>query len=121
MSGRREGWLSLDKVLGESSSVKDEATSPDDPVLSYFTSGTTGMPKRVIHTSSSYSLGHMTTAAAIGLKPGSLHCNLSAPGLAKFAWISFFSPPIGGSATLAVDYRGKLDPQRYLEILDETG
>ncbi|PSN93602.1 acetyl-CoA synthetase [Candidatus Marsarchaeota G2 archaeon ECH_B_2] len=121
VSGRREGWLPLDEVLGESPSIKAEATSPDDPVLSYFTSGTTGMPKRVIHTASSYPLGHMTTAAAIGLKPGNLHCNLSAPGWAKFAWSSFFSPIIAGSATLAVDYRGKLDPQRYLEILDEYG
>ncbi|MEM0121498.1 MAG: AMP-binding protein, partial [Thermoprotei archaeon] len=121
VGGRREGWLPLEDALSDSARVKAETTSPNDPVLSYFTSGTTGLPKRVIHTASSYPLGHMSTAAVIGLKPGSLHCNLSAPGWAKFAWSSFFSPLIAGASTLAIDYYGRLEPRRYLEKLDEYG
>jgi len=68
------------------------ATAPDDPLLLYFTSGTTSRPKLVRHTQVSYPVGHLTTMYWIGLKPGDVHLNISSPGWAKHAWSCFFAP-----------------------------
>ncbi|MEM1626998.1 MAG: acyl--CoA ligase [Sulfolobaceae archaeon] len=116
--GKREGWISYEKVEDESNNASPADTSSEDESLNYFTSGTTGMPKRVIHTAISYPIGHISTATIIGLSPDDLHLNLSAPGWAKFAWSSFFSPFIVGSTVLGINYSGKLDPAKYLEVAD---
>ncbi|BBD73174.1 acetyl-CoA synthetase [Sulfodiicoccus acidiphilus] len=117
--GRREGWTSTDFLPKET--VRPEDTSPHQQSLNYFTSGTTGLPKRVIHTASSYPVGSLSTAAFIGLKPGDLHLNLSAPGWAKFAWSSFFSPFNLGATVLAINYSGKLDASKYLNAAESLG
>lgn len=67
-------------------------TAPDDPLLLYFTSGTTSRPKLVQHTQASYPLGHLTTMYWIGVRPGDIHLNISSPGWAKHAWSCFFTP-----------------------------
>ena len=84
--GAREGWYSWADIAQESDSAACADTLADDPLFLFFTSGTTGMPKVVIHTHLSYPLGHMTTASWIGLQPGDIHYNISQPGWAKFAW-----------------------------------
>jgi 4-hydroxybutyrate---CoA ligase (AMP-forming) len=116
--GNKEGWISYDKVEYESNNAEAENTHADDPILNYFTSGTTGLPKRVIHTSISYPLGHLSTATIIGIKPYDKHLNLSAPGWAKFAWSSFFSPFIVGATVFGFNYIGKLNPQKYLSAIE---
>ena len=58
----------------------------------FFTSGTTGLPKRVGHTAFSYPVGHLSTAVMAGIRTDDIHHNLSAPGWAKWAWSSFFAP-----------------------------
>jgi acetyl-CoA synthetase len=90
--------------------------SPDDPMLVYFTSGTTSQPKMVEHTHRSYPVGHMTTMYFIGLRPGDVHLNISAPGWAKHAWSSLFAPWIAESTILVYNY-ARFDPSRFLTML----
>lgn len=116
--GKREGWISYDTVSEESNNAFPELTTPEDQILNYFTSGTTGLPKRVMHTAVSYPVGSLSTISFIGIKSEDIHVNLSAPGWAKFAWSSFFSPFIMGATILGINYSGKLNAEKYLDVLD---
>ena len=58
-------------------------TAGSDPLLLYFTSGTTSQPKLVEHTHLSYPVGHLSTMYWIGLQPGDVHLNVSSPGLGQ--------------------------------------
>ncbi|OJV51991.1 MAG: branched-chain amino acid aminotransferase [Bacteroidetes bacterium 43-16] len=90
--GTRPGWISLSEINEYGTEAEAADTFSDDPLFLFFTSGTTGMPKVVIHTHFSYPVGHLTTASWIGLKQGDVHYNISQPGWAKFGWSSFFAP-----------------------------
>ena len=68
------------------------ATRATDPLLLYFTSGTTSKPKLVLHTHQSYPVGHLSTMYWLGLRPGDIHLNISSPGWAKHAWSCLFAP-----------------------------
>src|SRR5215468_5175319 len=70
----------------------DGRTKASDPLLLYFTSGTTAQPKLVEHTQVSYPIGHLSTVYWIGLQPGDVHLNISSPGWAKHAWSNVFAP-----------------------------
>jgi acetyl-CoA synthetase len=67
-------------------------TRASDPLLLYFTSGTTAQPKLVLHSHASYPIGHLSTMYWLGLRPGDVHLNISSPGWAKHAWSCFFAP-----------------------------
>jgi acetyl-CoA synthetase len=98
------GWLSYDKAY---EFLGDEAiegrSRGDDPLLLYFTSGTTARPKLVAHTHSSYPIGHLSTMYWQGLRPGDVHLNISSPGWAKHAWSNVFAPWNAGATVLVVN------------------
>src|SRR5215469_13529905 len=71
--------------------TQDGVTKAADPLLLYFTSGTTSQPKLVGHTHVSYPAGHLSTMYWIGIKPGDVHLNISSPGWAKHAWSNLFT------------------------------
>ncbi|HZE20824.1 MAG TPA: AMP-binding protein, partial [Desulfobaccales bacterium] len=116
--GEREGWKSYSEAAQQSSEAEAEKTKPEDISICFFTSGTTGMAKRVAHTSVSYPVGHLSTANIIGIKPGDIHNNLSQPGWAKWAWSSFFAPLNVGATTVGLYYPGRLDIEKYLGAVD---
>ncbi|MGW4587224.1 AMP-binding protein [Amycolatopsis thermoflava] len=90
---RAEGWHSFaDAYSAEESFTPDGPTAATDPLLLYFTSGTTAKPKLVQHTHVSYPVGHLSTMYWIGLEPGDVHLNISSPGWAKHAWSNVFAP-----------------------------
>jgi len=70
----------------------DGETRASDPLLLYFTSGTTAKPKLVLHSQQSYPVGSLSTMYWIGLRPGDIHLNISSPGWAKHAWSCVFTP-----------------------------
>jgi acetyl-CoA synthetase len=87
------GWLSYAEAESASFSFQpDGVTRASDPMLLYFTSGTTAQPKLVEHTHASYPVGHLSTMYWIGIQPGDVHLNISSPGWAKHAWSSVFAP-----------------------------
>ena len=88
-----KGWRDYREADGASSEfAPDGPTAATDPLLLYFTSGTTSRPKLVEHTQVSYPVGHLSTMYWIGVKPGDTHLNISSPGWAKHAWSSLFAP-----------------------------
>jgi acetyl-CoA synthetase len=95
-------------------------TRADDPMLIYFTSGTTRRPKLVEHTHRSYPVGHLSTMYFLGLRRGDVHLNISSPGWAKHAWSSFFAPWIAGSTILVYDC-SRFDASRFLTMLGRAG
>ena len=94
-------------------------TGADDPMLIYFTSGTTSHPKLVEHTHRSYPVGHLSTMYFLGLRPGDVHLNISSPGWAKHAWSSFFAPWIAESTIMVYNYR-RFDASRFLTMLRQA-
>ena len=86
------GCRSSDADRAPASFAPDGPTNADDPMLLYFTSGTTAKPKLVRHSHRSYPVGALSTMYWLGLQPGDVHLNISSPGWAKHAWSSFFAP-----------------------------
>jgi len=87
------GWRDFSDLLSFSPRFEpDGQTLADDPLLLYFTSGTTARPKLVLHSHASYPLGHLSTMFGLGLKPGDAHLNISSPGWAKHALSRMGSP-----------------------------
>ena len=90
---RVPGWTSHDDAdRFPGAFAPDGPTQASDPLLLYFTSGTTSKPKLVLHTHQSYPVGHLSTMYWIGLVPGDLHLNISSPGWAKHSWSCVFAP-----------------------------
>jgi acetyl-CoA synthetase len=97
----------------------DQPTPSGDPLLLYFTSGTTSKPKLVEHTHLSYPVGHLSTMYWIGLQPGDVHLNVSSPGWAKHAWSCFFAP-WNAAATVVLFNYVRFDAARMLDILRDA-
>jgi acetyl-CoA synthetase len=89
-------------------------------MLIYFTSGTTSKPKLVEHSQISYPVGHMSTMAWIGLRPGDVHLAISSPGWAKHAWSCFFAPWIA-EATIFVYNYSRFDAAALLGQIRRAG
>jgi acetyl-CoA synthetase len=120
-SGQREGWTPYAQAdAAPAAFTADGPTRRDDPLLLYFTSGTTAKPKMVLHTQQSYPVGHLSTMYWIGLKPGGVHWNISSPGWAKHAWSCVFAPWIAG-ATVFVYNQARFDARRTLDALVRHG
>ena len=93
VGAHRHGWRSYDDHRAASPTFEpDGPTAAEDPLLLYFTSGTTAQPKLVVHTHQSYPIGHLSTLYWLGLQPGDRHWNISSPGWAKHAWSCVFAP-----------------------------
>ncbi|MFD7896516.1 AMP-binding protein [Streptomyces sp. NPDC059743] len=95
-------------------------THADDPLMLYFTSGTTARPKLVEHTHVSYPVGHLATMYWIGLKPGDVHLNIASPGWAKHAWSNLFAP-WNAEATVFIHNYTRFDPARLMAEMDAAG
>jgi acyl-coenzyme A synthetase/AMP-(fatty) acid ligase len=117
--GGREGWTSYHQVVDEASPVfTGSKTRSDDPCMVYFTSGTVGYPKMVLHTHASYPIGHTITGKYwLDLHENDLHWNLSEMGWAKAAWSNLFGPWVMGAAMFMQDARGKFNALETLEML----
>ena len=87
------GWIDYrDADRAPETFERGAPLSVDEPLLEYFTSGTTSRPKLVRHTRQSYPVGHLSTMYWLGLQPGDVHWTISSPGWAKHAWSCFFAP-----------------------------
>jgi len=115
VGGRVEGWTE-DPGDAPVQFTPDGVTRASDPLLLYFTSGTTAKPKIVQHTHISYPIGHLSTMYWIGLREGDVHWNISSPGWAKHAWSSFFAPWNAGATIFVFNYV-RFEARRILEMM----
>ena len=121
VGGTVPGWTDYATVYDAPNEFQpDGETYATDPMLLYFTSGTTAIPKLVLHTHVSYPVGHLSTMYWIGLRPGDVHWNISSPGWAKHAWSSVFAPWNAGATSFVFDYQ-RFEPRRILETLVSRG
>ncbi len=95
----------------------DQGTVASDPMLIYFSSGTTGMPKMILH-DYTYPLGHITTAKYWQrVEDGGLHLTVSDSGWAKFGWGKIYGQWICGAVIVAYDTE-KFVPELMLKTID---
>jgi acetyl-CoA synthetase len=119
--GAAGGWLPYADAHGAAEHfAPDGPTLADDPLMLYFTSGTTARPKLVEHTHTSYPIGHLATMYWIGLKPGDVHLNISSPGWAKHAWSNLFAP-WNAEATVFLHNYTRFDASRLMTEMDRAG
>jgi acetyl-CoA synthetase len=109
------GWVPY-ITDGAAAFAPDGETRGQDPLLLYFTSGTTAKPKMVLHTHVSYPVGHLSTMYWIGLREGDVHWNISSPGWAKHAWSSLFAPWNAGATIFVFNY-ARFEAKRVLDAL----
>jgi acetyl-CoA synthetase len=103
---RTAGWRRYSDAFGAPEGfTPDGVTRAGDPLLLYFTSGTTAQPKLVRHTQVSYPVGHLSTMYWIGIQPGDVHLNLSSPGWAKHAWSNLFAPWNAQATVLVLNHQ----------------
>lgn len=111
------GWRRFEDTEKYSETfTPDGPTQADDPMLLYFTSGTTAKPKLVLHSHRSYPVGSLSTMYWLGLQPGDVHLNISSPGWAKHAWSCFFSPWNAG-ATIFIVNQPRFDAKSLLAVV----
>jgi len=125
VDGKRADWYNYDEEINEVSSEltqkEVEKTLSTDPMLIYFTSGTTGHPKMVLHTHS-YPLGHEVTAKfAQALTDKDLHWTVSETGWAKAAWGKLFGQMIAGAAVIQWETPGRFDADGLLKAMEKYG
>ncbi len=112
-------WLPMADAASLPATPREVVTDAGDPVLYYFTSGTTKDPKLVVHTQLSYPVGHLSTMYFIGVRPGDVHLNISSPGWGKHAWSSFFSPWLAEATVFSFNYH-RFDAAEMLRQLEDA-
>ncbi|HZT86324.1 MAG TPA: AMP-binding protein [Stellaceae bacterium] len=115
------GWHRYEDLLTASAAFSpDGETRATDPLLLYFTSGTTAKPKLVLHSHQSYPVGHLSTMYVLGLQPGDLHLNISSPGWAKHAYSCFFAPWNAG-ATVFIANQPRFNARGMFDVIADNG
>jgi acetyl-CoA synthetase len=114
-----EGWASFSEAYAVKPRDVNAIVAAGEPSLVYFTSGTTSKPKMVVHTQTSYPVGHLSTMYWLGLQPGDVHLAISSPGWGKHAWSCFFAP-WNAEATVFVYNYSRFNPSALKAQLERA-
>ena len=118
VNGKRPGWRAYDSEIHGYSSVyarPDDAPGGNDPMLMFFTSGTTSYPKMALH-SYTYALGHYVTAKYWHLvEPDGLHFTISETGWGKALWGKLYGQWLCEGAVFTYDFT-RFDAEKILPM-----
>jgi acetyl-CoA synthetase len=118
-----EGWVDYEAILAEADPAfprTAETPCGDDPMVIFFSSGTTGLPKMVLH-NFNYPCSHFSTGALWhDLCPGDIHLTLSDTGWAKSVWGKFYGQWLADAVVFVWDFRGKFEADALLRIMSEN-
>ena len=118
--GEAPGWLSYEDLVKKASpNLPHPHNLSSDPLVVYFTSGTTGYPKMVLNTHASYPIGHVITGKLwLDNRPTDLHWTPSDTGWAQAAWTCFYAPWNMGAAIFIWDHRGRFDADGTMRMFE---
>lgn len=118
-----DGWLDYEALMAQGDvSCPRPVDGPggDDPMVIFFSSGTTGLPKMVLH-NYKYPFSHYTTGAIWhDLEDGDIHLTLSDTGWGKSVWGKFYGQWMAGAVVFVWDFRGKFEADTLLRIMEEN-
>ena len=116
-----DGYCNLNEQMKSASTyLSRQKTNVSDAMLLYFTSGTTGYPKGVIH-DYSYPLAHIITAKYWHqADDGGLHFTVAETGWAKASWGKIYGQWLVGSAVMVCDF-DNFDPKQLTSIINQYG
>ena len=125
VAGQRDGWTTFDELIADEPDTFERPAegSPDavtskDIMLIYFTSGTTGNPKPVMH-NYAHPLGHILTAKYWQqVRENCLHMSVTDSGWAKFGWGKIYGQWIAGATIFAYDM-DKFVPAKLLQHMQD--
>ncbi len=123
VAGQREGWRAFDELIeGESDQFErpcgEAGVTSKDTMLIYFTSGTTGNPKAVMH-NFAHPLGHIITAKYWQqVQENKLHMSVTDSGWAKFGWGKIYGQWLAGASIFAYDM-DKFVPSKLLQVMQD--
>lgn len=122
---KRDGWISFHEEYEKAPAefprpVGEAATHNKDPMLLYFTSGTSGYPKMVLQ-DYDYPIGHIMTAKYWhGVVEDGLHLTIAETGWAKSTWGKLYGQWIAGTALFVYDMN-MFKPAKMLEMISKYG
>ena len=117
VNSEREGWLQFDKGMEQASDKLERIPNKStDPMLMYFSSGTSGYPKMVLH-NYQYALGHLSTAKYWqNVDPDGVHLTIADTGWGKAAWGKLYGQWTMETTILVYDY-DKFEPHEILDLV----
>jgi acetyl-CoA synthetase len=118
-SDSREGWIPFNEAVESSNDELERVpTSAHDPLLLYFTSGTTGNPKMAMH-DHTYPLGHVISAKYWhGITGSDLHLTVADTGWAKASWGKIYGQWFMGASLFVYDF-AKFDPMSLMAAVSK--
>jgi len=119
VNSSRDGWNQFDEGMEKQSDKLDRIqTNVNDPMLMYFSSGTSGYPKMVLH-NHLYSLGHLSTAKYWqNVDPEGVHLTIADTGWGKAVWGKLYGQWLMEAAVFVYDY-DKFEPHEIMAIIEK--
>ncbi|MEA5020332.1 MAG: AMP-binding protein [Gordonibacter sp.] len=117
LSAQREGWLDFNRgVSAASENFARRKTHAADPMLMYFSSGTSGNPKMVLH-DSAYALAHIVTAKHWhNVEPDGLHFTIADTGWGKAVWGKYYGQWLMEACVFTYDF-DRFHPSEILTLI----
>lgn len=117
----REGFINFTaECEAASDKLERVPTLVTEPMILYFTSGTTGQPKAVMH-DHSYTIAHIVTARHWqNVQQDGLHLSISDTGWGKASWGKIYGQWLSGSAVMVYDYDG-FSPRSIIHVIKKYG